>query len=277
LTVNGTGFFVRPRYIITAGHVLKNCEDIIDALRRLKDVEAEIGVFFATWTESELKLNVLHSEREYGIAAFAEGYPGPGDLDVGLIIPREQGEYQEVKDIRHLEMKNKPFRPRLYDKMCICGFPGGAQSLQLQREYGMRFSPTLQFGHLTGLMPFDEIKNPYGIQTDIVATGGSSGSAIVDAEDGKVVGIAQKVFVADIAGQTNPQTLGNGILTLNPISLTGTAKVGLVYGASSNIFAQLPEIAKENYERNTPISMHPLEVSKLKFAYITHPASPSRT
>src|ERR671911_558406 len=70
LTVSGTGFFVKPRYIITADHVLNGCEDLIDKLSRLQGVESEIGVFFPTWTESELKLNVLHADRTYAIRAF---------------------------------------------------------------------------------------------------------------------------------------------------------------------------------------------------------------
>jgi hypothetical protein len=82
--------------------------------------------------------------------------------------------------------------------VCTCGFPGGDQSLQLSRNKGMRFSPTTQFGHLTSLIPFDGVPNPYGIQTDMVATGGSSDFAIVDTKDGGVIGITQRVFGADV-------------------------------------------------------------------------------
>jgi hypothetical protein len=111
----------------------------------------------------------------------------------------------------------------------------------------------------------------------MVATGGSSGSAIVDAEDGMVIGITQRVFGADVFGQTVKQVLGNGVLTINPIPVSGMAKVGLAYGASFLVFARLPETAKESYENDIPISTHPLEVSGLRFGYTTPSAPPHRT
>jgi hypothetical protein len=272
-TVLGTGFFVKPGYIMTAEHVIDGCEKVIESFRR-EGIPSEIGVFFPTWTESELKLNVLHSARDYGIKTFTESYPGSPDLDVGLIIPREQGEYEETTKIRYLEIRKKPSKLNLYSKVCMCGFPGGAESLRLSSQFGMRFSPTTQFGYLTSLMPFDEIPRPYGIQTDIMGTGGSSGSAIVDLKDGDVIGIAQTVFGGEVKGTTLAQKIGDGILTLNRIPVSGMAKVGLVYGVSFNIFTDFPEMAKESYDKNIAIATHPLEVSGLRFGYITPSTTP---
>lgn len=48
-------------------------------------------------------------------------------------------------------------------------------------------------------MPIDESQNPYGIQTDIIGTVGSSGSAIINADTGVVLGIAQKILPAEIS------------------------------------------------------------------------------
>lgn len=51
----------------------------------------------------------------------------------------------------------------------------------------MPMNPIIQFGHIVGLMPYDESSAPWGIQTDIVAVGGSSGSPIVDPNNGEVI------------------------------------------------------------------------------------------
>ena len=69
----------------------------------------------------------------------------------------------------------------------MSGYPSGEQSLTVDKEYGIRFSPIIQFGHITGFMPIDYIRVPWGIQTDIIGAGGSSGSALTDSSDGKVI------------------------------------------------------------------------------------------
>ena len=53
----------------------------------------------------------------------------------------------------------------------MSGYPSGEQSLTVDKEYGIRFTPIIQFGHITGFMPIDDIRVPWGIQTDIIGAG----------------------------------------------------------------------------------------------------------
>jgi hypothetical protein len=78
---------------------------------------------------------------------------------------------------------------------------------------GKRLSPVIQFGRVGSLFPVDNSPVPNGLQTDIVGTAGSSGSAIVDL-NGNVVGLALEVLGADVM-------VGNKLYTV---------KIGLVYG-----------------------------------------------
>lgn len=85
----------------------------------------------------------------------------------------------------------------------------------------------------------DDVQKPWGVQTDIVGTGGSSGSAIIDLIDNSVVGIAQNVFTAGIKGYAQ------GIRTTNETSkeveIIGKAIMGLVYGTSFHLFYDILE------------------------------------
>lgn len=117
----------------------------------------------------------------------------------------------------------------------MCGYPAGNQSLDTFRNYrGLRLSPIIQFGRLTGLMSTDDVNMPWGIQTDIVGTGGSSGSAIVDSTDSTVIGIVQNVFTAEVGDYTKSSYSCDA--HPNKVPISGHAKIGLVYGASFHQF-----------------------------------------
>ena len=66
---------------------------------------------------------------------------------------------------------------------------------------------------------------PWGIQTDIVAIGGSSGSPIIDPNDGEVIGMAQQVIstMTTVYKEGMPSNLYK--LTKGP--LYGVAPLGL--------------------------------------------------
>lgn len=114
-------------------------------------------------------------------------------------------------------------------------------------------------------MPFDEIKYPVGLQTDIVGTGGSSGSPIVDVITEEVVGLAQNVFSTIVSGETNQVDVG---ISINPIPISSSATIGLTYGVCSNTFFNLPKIAGHSYKNNIPISSTPIEISGLRFGFV---------
>jgi hypothetical protein len=107
-----------------------------------------------------------------------------------------------------------------------------------------RFSPVLQFGRISGLMPLDVSPDPYGIQTDIIGTGGSSGSPIVDKLDGKVIGIAQRVLPS------------NTITIIDQKEIYGTAKIGLVYGITNHVIYDLPKKTKDFFEKGIKIDIN---------------------
>jgi hypothetical protein len=100
-------------------------------------------------------------------------------------------------------------------------------------------------------MPTDISEGPYGIQTDIVGTGGSSGSPIVYPGDGEVVGIAQQVFTSDIEFDVEDQYPNEP----NKLVKTrhGKANIGLVYGIPIQMFPQLPVDVKKAVEEDVPL------------------------
>jgi hypothetical protein len=88
-------------------------------------------------------------------------------------------------------------------------------------------------------MPIDDAPTPNALQTDIVATGGSSGSAIAHADTGEVIAIAQQVLVASVMKESEPTAY--------------TAKIGLVYGITNHILHKMAEVAPLYFEKGQPI------------------------
>jgi hypothetical protein len=105
----------------------------------------------------------------------------------------------------------------------------------------MRFSPVIQFGHISGFMPTDFSTKPYALQTDIVGTSGSSGSPIIDLETGKVIGIAQQVITSGVIFETT-SIKEDG--TPKKTWSIGNSKLGLVYGVYTGSFPTLPDDMK---------------------------------
>lgn len=89
-----------------------------------------------------------------------------------------------------------------------------------------------------------------GLQTDIIGTGGSSGSPLVDPSDGKVIGIAQKVLATSVEGNFFGFTK-EADATSKPVTgkLGATAKIGLLYGNTSDYFHNLHQMVKDNHEK----------------------------
>jgi hypothetical protein len=113
-------------------------------------------------------------------------------------------------------------------------------------------SPVFQFGRIAGLFPTDDNPNPWGIQTDIIAMGGSSGSPIVNPNSGEVLGMAQDV----IATMTTVDRYGMppSLYELTKGPLYGIAPIGLAYGVSNQILSMLPSVAKNYFEKNLPLN-----------------------
>lgn len=162
-----------------------------------------------------------------------KGYTMSTNLDVKVACP-----INPYSRLPYLAIK-KPSRLNLYDEIVMCGYPSGSQSLNFSTDYlSVRLSPTIQFGRVVGIMPIDEAPTPNAIQTDIVATGGSSGSAIVHVETGEVIAIAQQVLIAQVME--------------NDHATPYTAKIGLVYGITNHVLFRMSEAAVQYFENGKP-------------------------
>lgn len=144
---------------------------------------------------------------------------------------------------------------KLYDEIVMCGYPSGRISLVLYRKkledgMGIHLRPIIQFGRIAGLMPYDDSINPWGIQTDIVAMGGSSGSPIMDPSSGEVIGMAQQVIATMTTVDKDGMPSNLYELTKGP--LYGIAPIGLAYGVTNQILSPLPNISKNYFEKGLP-------------------------
>lgn len=118
--------------------------------------------------------------------------------------------------------------------------------MDLTKKYtGLRLSPVIQFGRITAFMPTDEAPIPYGIQTDIHESGGSSGSPIIELSSGKVIGIVQEVLLTTVEGlSSNP--FASHSHSANRLSVYADIRIGLAYGLNIQIFYDLFQKIREN-------------------------------
>lgn len=257
--VFGTGFFVKPQgYIMTAQHVLDDCLGWYQTLNR-KSIKFEFVAFYVRQEGNDLNLDVIPLERISAPSrTYRHGeYPGPEDPDIGWAIPNQK------LNVPYLDFKGDG-NSDLYDEICICGYPGGSQSLDPDKKHGgMRFNPVAQFGHIGAYMSTDNSLVPYGVQTDIVGTAGSSGSPILELNTGTVIGFAQRVFTSDINFKIESMRLTENINTPE-IDATGTAKIGLIYGLTTFQFPDFPDRLKAMVEENVSLIV-PFRSSILRF------------
>jgi len=244
----GTGFFIGGEYIVSPAHVFSQCIKYNTYYREKgKGIEGVYSAFNVTSEGEHLQSNTYNVERAIRLPALKEAADFTGSLDLDLGIGKLDHRSDNFLHIR------QPSRLKLYEEIAMCGYPSGRISLILYKNnhedaIGIRLNPVIQFGRIAGLFPSDDNSNPWGIQTDIIAMGGSSGSPIVDPNSGEVLGMAQDVIatMTTIDKYGMPPSLYG--LTKGP--LYGIAPIGLAYGVSSQILSLLPSIAKKYFEKN---------------------------
>jgi Trypsin-like peptidase domain len=244
----GTGFFIGGQYIVSSAHVFNQCL-IYNSQYKEKNngLEGMYSAFSITKRGQQLDLDTYRINEAIRLPPVKEvaGFTGSIDLDIGLgKLDRTSDSYLPIKEPGQLE---------LYHEIAMCGYPSGRLSLILYKNgdgVGMRLNPIIQFGHIAGLMPYDESSAPWGIQTDIVAIGGSSGSPIVDPSNGEAIGMAQQVIstMTTVYKEGMPSDLYK--LTKGP--LYGVAPLGLAYGVSNMVLSLLPNVSKNYFERGHP-------------------------
>jgi hypothetical protein len=166
----------------------------------------------------------------------------PDDIDIAVckILAK-------VDDLPYFQVRKSDVT--LYEEVAMCGYPRGSQSLNFTTAYvGIRLSPVIQFGRIVSIFPVDNSPVPNGFQTDIIGTGGSSGSAIVDSK-GNVVGIALQVFGADVMEGYE--------------STRYTAKVGLVYSLTTNMLNVILNNVADFFERKIKNTPYPFDTTTI--------------
>lgn len=244
----GSGFFYDTRgYLFSAGHVLRRAKKTQTSYR-LKNHESEIIAINNHIPNAE-KLEVVADKIEFNdillpsIPTVIENPTAPVIPDLGIAKVQKGREKYPFLKIRTTDIFEKPIE--IGEEIVLCGYPAGEQSLSLHvgKDIGLRFSPVMQFGHIAATLPFDD-SLPYGIQTDILSTGGSSGSAIVSVETGEVMAIAQKIILTyaevDVPKKAQKKTR-------LPEVLPGFAHVGIVWGDSFNMFSDVVNMTKEDF------------------------------
>ena len=245
----GTGFFIGGKYIVSSAHVFSQCIRYNTYYKEKGKVEGDYTAFTVTLGVEHSQSNTYNLERAIRLPALKEaaGFTGSLDLDLGI------GKLDHGSDnFLHI---GKPSPLNLYEEIAMCGYPSGRISLILYKNNhedatGIRLSPVIQFGRIAGLFPTDDNPNPWGIQTDIIAMGGSSGSPIVNPNSGELLGMAQDV----IATMTTVDKYGMppSLYELTKGPLYGIAPIGLAYGVSNQILSFLPSVAKSYFEKNLP-------------------------
>lgn len=215
LQVHGTGFIVDSQgFIVTAEHVVRHAEQVRDELNNKGDNVELVAILLSH--DSEIpKLTISPIKVRKGLIVKIDDLKDYIPQDHDIMICRIYGKWSLPK----INLK-KPTKLKIYDEIFLCGYPRGDGTLNPRDvKHGMRLSPMIQTGRISSLMPSDNTIRPIGIQTDIVGTGGSSGSPIINANDGEVIGIAQNVF---------PSTVVDRLLS--PI---GTSNIGLTWGVTT--------------------------------------------
>jgi hypothetical protein len=230
----GSGFFITNNGIImTAFHVLNGC-NLLYASYMNSGISVDLVVLSYMRNNSKFQLTELPIKKIFSIKhqIRKNGYIGPNEIDIGIAILADA-----YRRSNNQFLKIKSSMSNILGNVCMCGYPSGEQTLDVNKKYGvLRFSPVTQFGEIVSFLPFDDVLEPYGLQTNILTGGGSSGSPIMDLSSGKVVGIAQEVLL----NESNLRLYIEGTpLERSFISSAAYSKLGLVYGLSARLLYPL--------------------------------------
>lgn len=276
--VFGSGFVVDSEgYIATASHVLNSCEKFCEEFTKKNHIETRPAIFSFREADDGTT-NVLYSAIDKKAYLKLQTPDGIISLDVVVVNLLAKGD-----NLSFLKISTKK-KPDILSDIIMTGYPSGNTTLNIAGGLlDTRFFPLIHKGKITGLIPSDSVPRPQLIQTDIITTGGSSGSPLIDPTDGTVLGISQKVISGNLRAKieyedsvftlssknaeddqdkAEPQ-LTEKVLTKSS-NVYGYAVVGPVIGLSNNMIQSIPQIVSEMKKGNTNVTNLKLEFSFLK-------------
>jgi len=223
--VSGSGVFIHSNgYLMTASHVVSDC------IKKQADLKKErTNTLITTMRYIPDKNGLLYNYNDIHGGHGIQTNPIDGtrynwDVFIAKTLAKKPQPFLEIK---------KPSKFKIMDEIAMCGYPGGSATLNVtSNPTQFTISPVIQLGHISGLMPTDEALVTQGIQTDIIGTGGSSGSPILDTRDGKIIAIALQV----VATYYN--------VKFGEKRVKGTTNTGLVSGVTNFVIQCLNDITK---------------------------------
>ena len=255
--VFGTGFIVDPEgYVATASHVLKRCIEFCKKVKDEENVELRPAIF--SYISEGHTTHVLYSAIDQKSFLKIRTPEGETDLDVVVFDLLAKDD-----NLPFLQITTKE-KYEILDDVLMCGYPGGEATLRLvDGLMELRLSPLLYTGNISGFIPVDSAEKPQAIQTNIFTTGGSSGSPILDANDGSVIGIAQTVIGSGIDAvisyddstyvfSAEDSKLHEKVISKKSF-VKGVAQVGPVAGISFNMLRAIPTLISEMKKGNTNV------------------------
>jgi len=215
LALFGSGFMIsEDGFFVSAAHVSNGIYERANKLKQ-EGTEVDVRIFINESKEDHAEFVSIKVGLGYEIPTIEYTKEGKinkvnADIFVARVIGDHKFSFLKFDEVTKI---------KILDSVFMCGYPMVSESIVLNSEDSDRWSPLIQPGIISSLLPIDESQNPYGIQTDIIGTAGSSGSPIISADNGIVLGIAQKVLQAEVHGVQNK------------------AKIGLTYGVSNYYIA----------------------------------------
>jgi len=212
--IYGTGFMVDPEgYVVTADHVVIGINHRLKELNKENENYEMVATFLLYKEKNKASIITAPVKQKFALIIEIKDLGDYLPKDHDITICRIFGKWGKLPFLK----LQKPSILKIIQDVCICGYPRGGGTLNVfDKQFGIRTSPVIQFGKIASLMPNDRTTRPIGLITDIIGVGGSSGSPIVNADTGEVLGIAQHVIPATVSDKL-----------LKPI---GSTNMGLTWG-----------------------------------------------
>jgi S1-C subfamily serine protease len=199
-TIFGTGFFVDPSGLaVTNRHV-------IDVFAQLpahpKTGESSVAAvaFFPGNDGLSWQMLVVDPIKWATLGEFtsSDKWYGQSIPDLGFV-------QMAVREVPFLTLASEPYYLRIGMEVATIGYPMGTLPLTALGKLN-QVTPFLRHGIVSSLFPFPS-PFPHGFTMDIMQQGGSSGSPVLRAEDGVVVGMMSSGVVETRTAQSESASL----------------------------------------------------------------------